>query len=432
MSILFTDCLMLLRSEGVYSILEGFLGVDGAHIDYIGENRPKKAYSVEKRMGGALLMPGLVNAHGHAAMTLLRGVGSELPLQEWLFGKIIPIEDKMTSDDVKWGTLYAVMEMLACGTSCFAEMYSFPLDVTEAIEDCGIKANICSLPLLCTDPEMEPRDCERILKAPEYHRIVDGRGEGRILSDFCVHSEYLSTEKTVSAYAQLARELGARVQIHISETEREHRECIIRHGCTPMEYFARTGLLDNPVCAAHGVWLTEGDLEIAKEKGVTIAHCPSSNLKLASGFAPVKKMLDMGVNVALGSDGCASNNNLNMWEEMHLAALIHKGLNADPSAVGPSAVLDMATICGAKALGRADCGRLEVGAKADIIAINMEAIHMKPVSDIPALLCYSAQGSDVLMTMVDGRILYENGEFPTIDEEKVTAEFERCCGRLLV
>ncbi|NMA93500.1 MAG: amidohydrolase [Clostridiales bacterium] len=431
MSILFTDCRLLLRSEGVYSVMDGFLGVEGAYIDYIGKDRPKKGYSTEKRMGGALLMPGLVNAHGHAAMTLLRGVGSELPLQDWLFGKIIPIEDRMIADDIRWGTLYAVMEMLACGTTCFADMYSFTLEETEAIEDCGIKANICSLPLICGDPTLEAHECDRILKAAEYHRAIDARGEGRILSDFCVHSEYLSTEKTLGPYLEIARELGARIQIHISETEKEQLECIERHGCTPMEYFERSGALDNPVCAAHGVWLTDSDIEIAREKGVTVAHCPSSNMKLASGFAPVKKMLDMGVNVALGTDGCASNNNLNMFEEMHLAALIHKGDGREPSAVSPAAVLDMATINGAKAMGRPDCGRLEVGARADIVALNMNALHMRPALDIPALLCYSAQGSDVLMTMADGRILYKNGEFLTIDEEKVTAEFERCCGRLL-
>ncbi|MCR4804757.1 MAG: amidohydrolase family protein, partial [Clostridia bacterium] len=215
------------------------------------------------------------------------------------------------------------------------------------------------------------------------------------------------------------------------ETKREHDECVARHGLTPMAYFEKLGVFESPTYAAHCVWCTEEDLDIAARCGVTIAHNPTSNLKLGSGFAPIPRALEKGVRVALGTDGCASNNNLNLWEEMHLASIIHKGISGDPTLVTPSQVLDMATRCGYLAMGRPESGVLAEGFAADIIRVDMGALHMKPALDIPALLVYSAQGSDVKMTMVDGHILYEDGEFLTMDRERVEFDFKKAWERLL-
>lgn len=436
MSILFKNCKLLLRGSDdpsaapEYKAVDGYLGVCGKTIDYIGKAKPEKKYDEEKDMGGDLLMPGLANAHGHAAMTLVRGVGSDLSLQDWLFGKITPIEDRMTAEDVVYGTQYAILEMLAGGTTVYADMYSFPLDCARAAAETGIKSNI-TRPLICFDPGMEPEDCDRIQETPSYFRAIDGMGEGRILADFCIHSEYLSTEKTVERYAQMCKEFGARVQVHLSETKKEHEECIARHGLTPMAYFEKLGVLQNPTYAAHCVWVTEEDLEIAARCGVTIVHNPTSNLKLGSGFAPIPRALQKGIRVALGTDGCASNNNLNLWEEMHLAAILHKGYTGDPTVVTPHQVLDMATLNGCLAMGRKNSGVLAERKDADIICVDLQALHMQPALDIPALLTYSAQASDVRMTMVDGRILYEKGEFYTMDVEKIKYNFRNSCNVLL-
>ena len=435
MSILFKNCKLLLRGSDdpsaapEYKAVDGYLGVCGKIIDYIGEAKPEKKYDEEKDMGGDLLMPGLANAHGHAAMTLVRGVGSDLALQDWLFGKITPIEDRMTAEDVVYGTQYAILEMLAGGTAVYADMYSFPLECARAAAETGIKS-IITRPLICFDPGMEPEDCDRIQETPSYFRAIDGMGEGRILADFCIHSEYLSTEKTVERYAQMGKEFGARVQVHLSETKREHEECIARHGLTPMAYFEKLGVLQNPTYAAHCVWVTEEDLEIAARCGVTIVHNPTSNLKLGSGFAPIPRALQKGIRVALGTDGCASNNNLNLWEEMHLAAILHKGYTGDPTVVTPHQVLDMATLNGCLAMGRKNSGVLAEGKDADIICVDLQALHMQPALDIPALLTYSAQASDVRMTMVDGRILYDNGKYTTIDAVKARNDLRASVTRL--
>ena len=436
MSILFTNCKLLLRRSAdpseppVYEAVDGYLGVEGKTIDYVGPDRPAKRYGEEKDMGGNLLMPGLANAHGHAAMTLVRGVGSDLALQDWLFGKIVPIEDRMTAEDVVAGTEYAILEMLACGTTVYADMYSFPVECAEAAAKAGIKANI-PRPLICFDPEMEADDCDRIRETPAMFRAIDGMGDGRVLADFCMHSEYLTTEKTVRRYAEMCKEFGARMQVHLSETKKEHDECAARHGLTPMAYFEKLGVLDSPVYAAHCVWVTDEDLDIAAKHGLIIAHNPTSNLKLGSGFAPIPEAMAKGIRIALGTDGCASNNNLNLWEEMHLTAILHKGHTGDPTLVTPGQVLDMATLNGCIAMGRRNSGVLAEGKDADIICVDLNALHMQPALDIPALLVYSAQGSDVKMTMVDGRILYENGTYYTLDKERVIADFKKSCKRLL-
>lgn len=450
---LLKNCDIVARDAGVLRLIKnGYLGIDGKYIDYLGSEKPAEHYDSEKDMKGAILMPAFVNAHGHASMTLMRGAGTGLRLQDWLSNVIFPIEAKLGPDYVRIGTLAAMLEMLACGTATFSEMYDFPYADAEAIAASGMKANISRVGL-CFDENFDPRTDERLRECHEFVRALRGEmpaneecikeiggapsaelmaavNEGRIVPEICLHSEYLTKEGFVRACAEQAKELGTTVNIHVSETRQEHEECIERHGRTPIAYLADCGLLDSPTYAAHCVFITDEDMEIMKEKNVSLVHNPSSNLKLGSGIARIPEALKRGINVALGTDGAASNNNLNMMEEMHIAALLSGFASGDPAAVTTVQIIDMATINGARALGRSDAGILAPGMKADIAALSRDAAHMHPDLDTFGLLCYSAQISDVVMTMVDGRILYENGEYMTLDKEKILAELEKTVEKL--
>ena len=414
MKTLFKNCYVLQGHDVKFTNLV----VDGDKISYIGDE-PMECDSV-RNMHGALLMPGLVNAHAHGPMTLLRGVGSGLKLQDWLNNAIFPLEAKMTPEDIIAGENWAIIEMLAAGMTTVAEMYDFPWDIGEALKKSGMKANICRVGLSFSDQEEIPpnrfAECLDIVK-----NFKDP--SGKVVADFCLHSEYLTNETIVQKIADANKECKVSVHVHVSETQAETEECKLRHnGLSPIQYFNKVGLLDNNTYAAHCVWVDDADLAIMKEKGVSIVHNPTSNMKLGSGFAPIRKALANGVNVALGTDGVASNNSLSLFKEMSMAAIIHNGHRLDPQSILPSQVVDMATINGAKALGRYDTGILEVGKKADIIAVSLDGPHMYPVIDMLALLCYSVQSSDIKMTMVDGKILYDNGEYTTMDYDK--AKFE--------
>lgn len=430
MKTLFTGADILLRGTDGYETLRGaYLGVDGDRIDYIAQARPADGYDREKDMRGKLLMPGLINCHSHIAMTLMRGIGSGLPLQDWLFKAIFPIEDRLVREDIAAASRYALLEMIAGGTTSFSDMYFFPRETVRAVEEAGVRANLNRC-VQCFDEnqtvEQNTQIPESLALFEEYH----GAADGRIHIDFSIHAEYTCKSHIVRAYSDLCRERGGRMHIHLAETAKEQRECIERYGMTATEWFESLGTLDSPTAAAHCVAVTERDMDILKARGVSVVHNPTSNLKLGSGFAPIRAMLDRGINVTLGTDGTASNNNLNMFEEMHLTEIIHDGYHNDPTHISTAEVLDMATCNGAKLQGRDDIGVLAVGKKADIIAIDLNKLHLYPNFDTPALLTCAAQASDVCMTMVDGRVLYENGEFLTLDEEKVRADMRTAVERL--
>lgn len=368
--------------------------------------------------GGNLLIPAFYNAHCHAAMTLFRGYGEDLPLQRWLEERIFPAEEKLTFRSVYHATMLAIAEMLKAGIASFSDMYMFEDAVAEAVLASGIKANL-SRSLVSFDPDgniaNEPRMTEAIRLAEWYHNA----DEGRILVDFSLHAEYTNVPKACTYVADIASRFRTGMQIHLSETEKEHTECIGRWGKTPTEFFRDTGVLEVPTCAAHGVWLTDGDIAILADKKATVAHNPVSNLKLGSGVMPLRKLLDAGVNVALGTDGVASNNRLDILRELQTAALIHKGVSRDPAIVSSRELFRLATRNGALAQRRPDCGTIEPGARADLVLIDRNALHNQPIFDDYAMLCYSAERADVKMTMVDGRILYRNGEYTSIDEERL-------------
>ena len=358
---------------------------------------------------GKLLMPGLVNCHGHTAMTLVRGVGGGLPLQRWLEEAIFPIEAKMTPEDVAAGTTWGAMEMLAGGTTCVADMYDFPDVYDVRLAEAGLKASVNRVGLAFADNVPPGR-------LDECVAYVARGCTDKINRDFCIHSEYLTNEKFCRELAAANRDYRRPVHVHVSETEKEHAECLARHGKTPIAYLADTGLLDYGAYAAHCVYVTDDDFRIMREKNVTLVHNPSSNMKLGSGFARISAALAAGVNVALGTDGCASNDNLDMFEEMHLASLIHKGLANDPTVLSPWDIVEMATKNGAKALGRDDIGELAVGKKADLCIVDMDSPHLVPALDIPNLVVNSMHGSDVVATVVGGDFTY--------DKSRAGAEFD--------
>nr|WP_325213542.1 amidohydrolase [uncultured Oscillibacter sp.] len=430
MKLLLKHCDILAADGAGFRCLENaYLGVDGDTIDYIGTDRPQAPYDQEKDLTGRMLLPGLINCHGHSPMVLFRGVGSDLSLQEWLFGKIMPIEDKLTAEDIRLGNQLALLEMLSTGTTSYSDMYFEPQTAVENALACGIKANI-SRPVQCFDKSETYAENFRARESIQLFKDYHGAGDGRVRIDFSVHAEYTCFEHIVGPYSADCKALGGRMHIHLSETKKEHDECVEKYGKTPAKWFYDLGTFDSPTAAAHCVFVTEEDMALMLEKGVSPVHNPTSNMKLGSGFAPVQRMLDLGLNVTLGTDGAASNNNLNLMEELHLAAVLHNGYHRDPTILKPAQLLAMATRNGAKLQGREDTGELAVGKKADIIALDLTRPHMVPNFDPMALTVYSAQGSDVVMTMVDGKILYENGEFLTLDADKILHEANAAARRL--
>ena len=391
------NCWMILPG---HQVGYGDLVIEGEKIAAV-ELRERSAAAESNR----LVMPGLINCHGHTAMTLVRGLGSGLPLQRWLEEAIFPVEAKMKPEDVRAGNVWGIMEMLAGGTTCVADMYDFPGEMGVALLEAGMKGRICRVGLNFVPGRLE--DC--ISSCRSWNEWIDREVKSDVHEDICIHSEYLTDEAFCRGLAEANKELKRPLHFHVSETEREHRECIERHGKTPIAYLAETGILDYGGYAAHCVWCTDDDFRIMAEKGVSLIHNPTSNMKLGSGFARVARAMELGVNVALGTDGCASNDNLDMFEEMHIASLIHKGLAKDPTAFSAWDVIDMATVNGAKALGMKDAGEIAVGKKADLCVVDLDKTHLTPCLDIPNLIVNSMHASDVVMTIVDGRVVYEKG-----------------------
>ena len=422
MKTLFANADILTEENGSYVTLRSaYLGIDDDKICYIGTERPPEQFDCVRDFSGKLLIPGLINGHTHSPMTLLRGLGSDQPLQSWLYDYIFPVEDRMRPQDIRAGSELALLEMLSTGTTSFTDMYYVTEQTAEVCIAAGIKANLCR-PVQEFDPDGKPENNYRIKESLELFKAYHHAAHDLIRIDFSIHAEYTSTEATVRYYSELCEENHGRMHLHLSETRSEHEECIQRHGKTPAEYFRDCGTFRSPTAAAHCIWVTDSDVDIFAENGVTVMNNPTSNMKLGSGFAPIEKFHRRGVNVSLGTDGAASNNNLNMFEELHLASVIYNGFKIDATPMTPAYTFAMATCNGALQQGRDDTGSLLVGKKADIVAIDLCKPHLFPHFDTLATLAYTAQGSDVYMTMVNGRVLYENGEYKTLDAERIMAQ----------
>lgn len=407
-----------------------FVGIEGNRIDYIGEQKPEKDYGSVYNGKGKLLMSGFYNAHGHSAMTLMRGYGENMSLQDWLNKRIFPFEANLDGEAVYWGTLLAMAESIRYGIVSTTDMYYFCDDMIRAVLDAGCKNNMGRGVVNFTDEDLYQIDAFREMKSTfeNFH----GAGDGKILVDMSLHAEYTSNPKTVLQMADYTRSIGANMHVHVSETKGEHEECKKRHqGQTPVAYLNNLGLFDTPTTAAHCVWIEGDDFRILKEKGVTVASNPISNLKLASGVCNVPKLLKEGIRVAIGTDSVASNNSLNFMEEMKVFAISSKEKYEDPTAVTPEETLLAATLSGALSQGRKDSGSMKVGYKADLIVLDIDQPHMVPVYHLANNLVYSASGSDIVLTMVDGRILWQDGEYKTIDIEKTMAEAQNAAFRIL-
>lgn len=407
-----------------------YVAVEKDRIAYVGPTMPEEDFGEIYDGCGKVLMPAFVNAHSHSAMTLMRGYGENLALSDWLNTRIFPFEAKLDSEAIYHGTLLAAAEMVRFGIVSTTDMYFDAEANRRAVAESGIKMNL-GLSVTCFDDG----DYQNL---PVYRELMEalprchGAEEGRLRMDAVLHAEYTSTEKVVRQAAEVAKEQGLNLHLHLSETRDEHEACKARRGGrTPAKYFADCGAFDVPATAAHCVWVEEEDMDILREKGVTVACNPLSNLKLASGFAPASRMLEKGVNVALGTDSVASNNSLNIMEEVKLFATLYKASSGDPTAVTPKQALYAATRAGALSQGRTDCGLVKEGFKADLIVLDVDRPWMRPCHDMVNNLVFSAQGSDVCLTMADGRVLYRDGLWTTIDVERTAALAEESVKKIL-
>jgi len=427
MNTLFTDIDYLSKD---YSIEHGFVLVEGAAISYAGPDDPRKdeafdpsRLSKAQELSGRdrLLVPGFYNIHTHIPMTLLRGYAEGLQLNEWLNTKIFPFEAKMTPEVALPASELAIAEMLRFGTVGFSDMYNFTHERAKAVETSGIKANLSYGPMVfdqeqCYEGSSQKAEVEDLIKT--YHNTC----EGRLKMDIFVHSEYLTNPQVARAAGEQARELGVNTHIHLSETTAEHEEGKERRGgLTPTQFFDSLGFFTQPCTAAHCVWTEPEDWRIMAERGVSAAHNPCSNGKLGSGFMPLVGMLEAGVNVGLGTDGVASNNNHNILKELYTALLIARARELDASVISIEQALAMATVNGAQSQGREQAGYIASGAAADLVLLDTKGPWMQPSHDLRNNLLYSAQGTDVCLTMVDGKVLYYNGMWKTIDVERAIA-----------
>jgi 5-methylthioadenosine/S-adenosylhomocysteine deaminase len=374
-----------------------------------------------------LYMPGLVNTHGHAAMSLLRGYGDDLALQVWLQEKMWPMEGKFTPHDVRYGTLLSIVEMLKGGTTSFVDMYDQMNEVAQAVELAGIRGCLTRGVIGFCPPDLQQT---KLAEAKQFVRDWQGKAEGRITTMMAPHAPYTCPPDYISRFVEASHELNVPLHTHMSETAREVADNVEQYGQRPVAHLEKLGFFTRPSLLAHAVHLTDEEIEVLASHAVHVSHNPGSNLKLASGIARVVELQKAGVLVSLGTDSAASNNNLDMFEEMRLAALLHKGISGDPTAIPASAALRMGTIDGAASIWLNKVGCLQAGYKADFIAIDIDQAHFLPRSSFISHLVYSASAKDVTDVWVDGKCLVRAGHCTTLDEEKIKREFELCFDRL--
>ncbi|SDF42172.1 5-methylthioadenosine/S-adenosylhomocysteine deaminase [Fontibacillus panacisegetis] len=410
-------------------VIHGYMLIEGDKITYVGEERPEGVEGAETFDGkGLLFLPGLINTHGHAAMSLLRGYGDDLALQVWLQEKMWPMEAKFTSEDVYWGTALSALEMLKGGTTTFLDMYDHMDQVGKVVEESGMRAVLTRGVIGLCPPEVQQ---QKLDEAVAFARDWNGKADGRITTMISPHSPYTCPPDYIEKLVQAAHDLNLPLHTHMSETRAEVQQNVDDYGVRPVQHLLNLGVFSRPTLLAHAVHLTDEEIEVLAAHKVTVSHNPGSNLKLASGIARVPELLKAGVVVSLGTDGPASNNNLDMFEEIRLAALIHKGVSGDPTAVPAREALLMGTDYGAKSLFLDNTGRLAVGMKADFIAVNTEQAHFLPRTDYVSHAVYSAGPKDVEHVWVDGKQVVRNGECLTLDEERVRFEAQSAFEGLL-
>ena len=400
--------------------------IEGTRITAMGKK--PEGFLEEKVIDGKdrLAIPGLVNCHTHSYMSFMRNVADDLSFMDWLFGSIDPIEQQMTDEDTYWGACLAIIEMMKSGTTCFNDMQMNIHQTTSAVKESGMRA-VISRGLIGSGNDEAGQ-----MRLRQAYEERDAAADCERLSFMLApHAPYTCDEGFMRIVSEEAKMNHMGIHVHLSESESEIEQIKEKYGCSPIEMADRNGLFDVPAIAAHCVQITKSDMEILKAKNVSVVTNPASNMKLGNGFAPVPEMLDMGINVCIGTDGAASNNSLNLFHEMSLLALIHKGVKRTPQCISAKENIRIATINGAKALGlEKEIGSLEVGKKADIAILNLNSPSLTPRNNLIAGLSYSANGSEVETVIIDGKITMENRKILTMDEDLVYKKINEIIVRL--
>lgn len=403
----------ILTMDGTMEIVRGEIWVEGNRITHIGPGKGRPpVWDREIDAKGNLIMPGFKNAHTHSAMTFLRSYADDLPLLDWLNKQVFPMEAKLTQEDVYWLSKLAIMEYLTSGITANFDMYFHPEMIAKASVECGFRTVMVSglNDFVSSVEELE----ENYVRYNKYHELIR----------YCLgfHAEYTTSEELLKGVAALAKKYQAPVFTHNSETLAEVEGCIERHGTTPTAYLDSLGMFEYGGGGYHCVHMTDEDLDIFRDRGMTVVTNPGSNVKLASGIARITDMMDMGINLAVGTDGPASNNCLDMFREMFLVTGLGKIRENDAAAVPADKVLAMAACGGARAMGLADCDCLAVGKLADLVMIDLQQPNMQPINNLVKNLVYSGSKQNVRLTMVNGRVLYEKGKFAIGVEPKLVYE----------
>jgi 5-methylthioadenosine/S-adenosylhomocysteine deaminase len=423
MGILIKNTLAMLPSEDGHAAGRHDLYVEGA--DIAGIDEAPEGFVASETIDGSrrLTIPGLINAHTHTYMSMMRNVADDLSFPDWLFGTIEPIEDRLKPEDAYWASLLSQIEMIRTGTTCFNDMQMHIGQTTRAVTESGMRAVICR-GLVGGEYDLDERRIREALEERDAFASCD-----RLTFRLGPHAPYSCGPDYLRGVAEVARREGMGIHIHIAESQSETDNMWKDHHCTPVEYVRDAGIFELPTIAAHCIRVSESDRAILAEHGVSVVTNPASNMKLGNGFAPVPELMAAGVNVCLGTDGAASNNAQNMFREMALLALIHKGTHDTPQCVSADEVLDMATRNGAAALGL-PTGSIEVGKKADLVMLDLDAPSLTPLGNPVAALAYSANGSEVTDVIIDGKPVMRDRALLTIDEQRVHHEIDRICKRL--
>ncbi len=406
---------------------KGLVAIKGGRIVALGDKKTLQTCFVAREVidaTGSLVMPGLINTHTHAAMSCFRGMADDLPLKEWWEDRIFPAEARYVNQDlVYWGTLLACMEMIKSGTTTFCDGYFFEEAAARAVRKIGMRAILGQGIVDFPTPDGK-NPALNILKAQKYIEIW--QDDPLITPSIFCHSPYTCSPETLQKAKKVTERFDVPYLIHVSETKTETENVKIKYGTTPVMHLEELKILDESVVAVHAIWVTEEEISLLGTRKVKVSHCPESAMKLASGVAPIPALLSSGVSVGLGTDSCASNNDLDLFREMDTAAKLHKVFGNDPTLLPAREVVEMATIAGARVLfPEREVGLLAPGKKADIIIIDMRKPHLTPLYHIYSHLVYAAQGSDVSTAIVNGKILMRERKILTVDEEEVKEEIKR-------
>ncbi len=404
----------------------GEMWTEDGKIRYIGEVSPLilLPWDREINAGGNLIIPSFKNVHAHSPMAFLRSQADDMALNDWLFKQVFPREAKLTPEDCYWLTRLAILEYLSSGISVASDMYFHLESIADACVDSGFRNVILE--------GVTANNLQGLEKLLQNDMDILGKKGELINYRLGLHAEYTNSEESIRALAEFARANKMPVYTHLSETKSEVEGCVERHGKTPAIYLAEQGLFDFGGIAYHFVHPSDADIKALKDKGVSVTSCPASNLKLASGIAPLKKLIDSGINVALGTDGPASNNCLDMFREMFLATGLQKATLSDPTAIDGETVLKMATVNGAKAMGLKELESIEMGNSADFVMIDLRQPNMQPINNPLKNLVYAGSKSNVLMTVINGLIRFERGEyFVGEDVEKIYSKCQEITDRIL-